>query len=76
MGSVSAAYIEGTCLQNLVCVHGLHCGISEQQLSHTDTNTTVLSVFYGDDTVTPICCASHAKDFLGDISNLAPVFHS
>jgi hypothetical protein len=72
VGSISAAYVEGTCLQNLVCLHGLHCRISEQQLSHTDVNTAVLFQFYGNDTVTPVCCASHAKDCLGDISNLAP----
>jgi hypothetical protein len=76
VGSVSAAYVEGTCLQNLVYLHGPHCKMSEQHLSHTDANATVLSLFYGDDTVTPVCCASHAKDFLGDISNLAPVSSS
>jgi hypothetical protein len=76
VGSISTAYVEGMCLQNFVCLHGLHCRISGQQLSHTDANTTVLSLFYGDDTVTPVCCASCAKDFVGDISNLAPVSSS
>ena len=58
VGSVSAAYVEGTCSQNSVCLHGPHCRISEQHLTHTDVNTTVLFLFYGDDTVTPVCCES------------------
>ena len=76
VGSICAGYVEGTCLQNVVCLHGLHCRISEQQLSNIDANTTVLSLICGDDTITPVCCASHAKDFLGDISNLAPISSS
>jgi hypothetical protein len=76
VGSISAAYVEGTCLRNLVCLHSPHCRISERQFSHTDANTTVLSLIYGDDTVTPVCCASRAKDFVADISNLAPVSSS
>jgi hypothetical protein len=74
VGCVSAAYVEGTCLQNLVCLHSLQRRISEQHLTHTDANTIVLSLFYGDDTVTPVCCANHAKDFLGDISSFIQFF--
>jgi len=35
-----------------------------------DANAAVFFLFRADDTDTPVCCASPARDFLGDVSNL------